>query len=319
MLKELKFVQGAVAKKDFLPAMTHFVIEDGFVRSYNGMIALCSPIPFDINCTPKAQPLVKAIGLCEDTISLSMTPAGKLKIQSGSFKTFIECIDEKTAHVLPDGDFVDNMDGETLLKAFTTLIDFVGDDASRPWTNGVLLKGQSAYATNNVIAVEYWLGLDIKEPINIPAPCIKEMLRVKEAPVSVQIGKDSITFHYEDGRWIRSQLFSNDWPDLAKIIDKTGDVQAVDERIFVGLDYLKPFMDKSGRIYFNGDKMTTSNTDSEEGANYEVEGLQIAGIYALEMLMCLKGHVKQIDWTMYPQPCLFYGENLRGVIVGMKL
>jgi len=29
MLRELKFVQGAVAKKDLLPAMTHFAIEGG--------------------------------------------------------------------------------------------------------------------------------------------------------------------------------------------------------------------------------------------------------------------------------------------------
>ena len=180
MLKELKFVQGAVAKKDFLPAMTHFVIEDGVVRSYNGMIALSSPIPFDINCKPKAAQLVKAISLCEDTIAMSMTPAGKLKIQSGTFKSFIECITEETSHVLPEGDFVQDFNGELLLKAFTVLLNFVGNDASRPWTNGILLKGCSAYATNNVIAVEYWLGVAVPLKLTFLPLALKSFYELKK-------------------------------------------------------------------------------------------------------------------------------------------
>jgi len=49
MLKELRFVQGAVAKKDFVPAMTHFRIEKGTVRSFNGNLAICSPLHWTWN------------------------------------------------------------------------------------------------------------------------------------------------------------------------------------------------------------------------------------------------------------------------------
>lgn len=86
MLKELKFVQGAVGKKDLLPAMTHFQIQNGHVRSYNGTLALSSPLPFDIDCCPKAEQLVKAIGQCDEVITLSMTPGNKLRVQSGKFQ-----------------------------------------------------------------------------------------------------------------------------------------------------------------------------------------------------------------------------------------
>ena len=105
MLTELKFVQGAVAKKDFIPSLTHFIIEDGTVRGYNGMLALCSPLPFDIACKPKADSLVKAIANCAETVQLSLTPAGRLSIKSGKFKAFIDCIpDETTPHVQPEGE-----------------------------------------------------------------------------------------------------------------------------------------------------------------------------------------------------------------------
>ena len=94
MLSSLKFVQGAVAKKDFVPALNHFRIEGGRVKGYNGMIALCGPIDLDLSITPKALEFTKAIQACTDTISLHITPAGRLSIKSGRFKAFVDCLDE---------------------------------------------------------------------------------------------------------------------------------------------------------------------------------------------------------------------------------
>lgn len=320
MLKELKFVQGAVAKKDFLPAMTHFVIADGKVRSYNGMIALCSPIAFDIACKPKAVQLVKAIANCTTTVTLSLTPAGKLRVASGTFKALVECVQEETAHVEPEGEYITNFDGEALLQAFKVLHPFIGNDASRIWTNGILIKGQSAYATNNVTAVEYWIGVNMPFVVNIPSDAVKEMLRIGEVPISAQLTETSISFHYNDGKWIRTQLFENTWPDLEKIFNKPSNPVILTEELFVALENLKSFTDKAGRIYINGDTLSTaSESDEEAGASYEITGFNVTGIYQLDMLKLLKGCVDRIDWSLYPAPALFFGERLRGAIIGMKL
>jgi len=32
----------------------------------------------------------------------------------------------------------------------------------------------------------------------------------------------------------------------------------------------------------------------------------------------LQGNVKTIDWSLYPAPCMFFGDKLRGAIVGMR-
>ena len=317
MLKELKFVQGAVAKKDLLPAMTHFAIEGGHVRSYNGTLALSSPIPFDIDCKPKAGPLVQAIANCNDTVTLSMTPAGKLRIQSGKFRAFVDCIDGETPHVMPEGDHVD-LDSEQLLKACKTLAPFVGNDASRPWTNGILLRGQSAFATNNVCLVEYWIGSQTPFTANIPMAAIKEMIRINEAPTHAQRTDNSITFHYTDGRWIRSQLYSTDWPDLSKVLDKPSNPSDMDSRLFEGLEVIKPFADKLGRAFFHGEAVKT-HIDEGEGASFDMVGFPFEGVYQIEMLKLLKDVAQKIDFSTYPSPCLFYGDRLRGAIVGMRL
>jgi DNA polymerase III sliding clamp (beta) subunit (PCNA family) len=318
MLTELRFVMGAVAKKDFLPALTHFVIEDGTVRGYNGTIALCSPIPFDIACKPKAEPLVRAIANCTDTVSLAMTQAGRLSIKSGSFKAFIDCVDGETAHAEPEGDRLE-LDGAAMLAALKAVQPFIGDDASRVWTNGVLLRGQSAFATNNVSLVEFWIGSTFPVTVNLPRAAVKEIVRIDEAPIHAQIAETSFTLHYANGRWIRTQLLPTDWPDVSRILttEEPVSMKELDKRLFDGLDVLRPFVDKMGRVFFESGNMVTHH-GTDEGASFALDDFQVDGVYNIEILRLLDGVATHIDWSLYPRPCLFQGERLRGALIGMR-
>jgi DNA polymerase III sliding clamp (beta) subunit (PCNA family) len=317
MLAELRFVQGSVAKKDFLPALTHFVIEEGTVRGFNGMLALCSPIPFDIACKPKADMLVRAIANCEETVSLSMTPAGRLNIKSGRFKALIDCAQGETPHVQPEGTITE-INGARLLEAMKALEPFVGDDATRPWSNGVLLRGQSAYATNNVALVEYWLQTDFPVVVNIPRAAVKEIVRIKEVPLHAQLDERSFTLHYSGGRWIRTQLLDTVWPDLKRILDVASIQEAIQPELFTGLCSVKPFVDKFGRIYFRDGAIHTHDNESE-GSSFELEGAT-QGVFNVEILQLLEGVADTIDWSTYPKPCVFYGKegHLRGAVIGMR-
>ncbi len=316
MLKELKFVMGAVSKKDFIPALTHFRIQDGTVRSYNGTLALSTPIPLDLNCAPKAEPLVKAIQNCDETVTLSMTPTGRLSVKSGAFRALIECVEEETPHVVPEGERIE-LDGDALLKALKVIAPFIGDDASRPWSNGVLLLGQSAFATNNICLIEYWVGAMFPICCNVPRSAIKEMLRIGEPPLWAQSTTNSITFHYSNERWIRSQLLENSWPDLVKVLSAPSQQTPIDGRVFDALVKLKPFADKLGRVFLKGGVLST-HENASDGASFEIADMQVEGIYQLEMMALLQDVVKTIDFTAYPKPCMFTGDRLRGAIIGMR-
>lgn len=316
MLKELRFVQGAVAKKDFIPALTHFAIEPGRVRGYNGMLALCSPLPFDIACNPKADVLIRAIANCDDTVTLSMTPGGRLSVKSGKFKALVNCVDGETPHVEPEGDHI-AIDGDALLGAVRTAAPFIGNDASRPWSNGVLFRDDSAFATNNVCLVQCWTGVRFPFPVNIPESAVKEMLRIDEAPVSAQVAENSVTFHYGDNRWLRTQLLSTEWPDLERVLNCKSDQRPLDQELFDVLAKLKPFVDKQGHVYMANGVVSTS-LDPEAGASYELESATVDSLYNIEMLALLQNGVTTIDWTGYPGPCMFHGERFRGAIIGMR-
>lgn len=317
MLLDLKFVMGAVSKKDFIPQLTHFVISKGVVRGFNGTIALGSPIACELECKPKAEPLVRAIGHCEETVQLTLTGAGRLKVASGKFKAFIDCAEGESPHLHPEGEDYD-MDGEYLLKACEILSPFIGGDASRPWSNGIMFRGQSAFATNNITLVEYWIGKPFPRELVIPKSCVKELLRIGEAPIRVQANQHSLTFHFTGDRWLRTLLLdANSWPDINRVLNRPNAATLIDVTLFPALVKIKSFVDKLGRIYFANSGVTTS-MDDNQSANVEIPGWSHDGVYNVDMLCLLEGVATSIDWGGYPGPCMFFGERLRGAIVGMK-
>ena len=314
ILDSLRFVQGAVATKDFIPVMTHFSINKLRIASYNGRIALSSPIEFDIDCNPKAFPLIKAIGACEDQIKLSMTTAGKLAIKSGRFKANIDCIEDASLlGVVPEG-MEYNFEFSKLIEGFEKIAKFIGTDASRPWSNGILLHGQSIYATNNVCLVECWIGENLPT-INIPQQAITEILRIKLIPINLRVSDTSASFIYSDDCWLRTQLLGANWPDIQRIINVDSSPIPIAPEFLKSVVKLKPFLSEDKQIHITPGLIST-HENSQEGTSIEFD-IQFSGIYNFDMLALLDNTMVSADFTTFPKPALFFGDNLRGAIVGV--
>jgi len=317
MLSSLKFVQGAVAKKDFVAALQHFRIKDGLVKGFNGSLALCGPIDLDLSVQPKALPFIKAIQACQDTIALHVTDAGRLSVKSGRFKAFVDCIQEEFPDIEPEGDTI-KMDGG-LLKVLKKLAPFIAEDASRPWARGILFRGQSAFATNNVVIMEHWLGYTFPVEINVPKSAVTELLRINEEPEAMQVTPNSVTFHFSNRRWLRSQTYSLDWPDIGKVLDREATPRDFPEALFTSIhDCLIPFLEEDGGIYFRDDGSITTSYAEGLGAAVQFEPFGAVGKYNAEQFMLLDGVAERIDLGTFPAPSLFYGDKVRGAIVGMR-
>lgn len=316
MINALRFVQGAVAKKDFIPSLTHFHIRGGSIRGYNGMLALCCPIDVDLDCSPKAFALIKAIQTCKETVQLHMTPAGRLSIKSGKFKALVDCIPDGYPEVQPEGEVI-LLDGK-LLKILKLLAPFVADDASHPWACGILLREQSAFATNNVVLIEHALGYSFPVALNIPHSAVLEMIRIGEEPQSLQVCESSVTFHYSGNRWLRTQIYSTQWPNVARILDREGSPLLVPDGLWEAAASLVPFVDKLNRLYLQKGMVTTGHGEGA-GASMEVPEVLHAGCFNVQHILLLKNVANTIDLAAHPAPCLFFGDNLRGALVGMRL
>jgi len=317
MLESLRFVQGAVAHKDFVAALTHFRIEKGLIKGFNGMIGLCSPIDMNLDITPNAEQFVKAIRTCKDTIQLHVTKAGKLSIKSGQYKALINCLEKESfPEIVPEGKPIEVEKG--FLNAIKKLELFIVDDASRQWSRGILFRGKSAYATNNIILAEVWLGYDFPVEVNIPRAAINELLRINEEPSSIMVSENRITFLFSGDRWLCSQTLSTQWPDVTGLLNKPSNALPVPLGLFQALADIAPFTDTMEKVYFQPGLVSSDISSSENGASVELETINFSGIFNYKQILLLDGVANKIDFSTYPAPCAFFGENIRGVIIGMR-
>lgn len=324
MLDALRFVASAVAKKDFVPELTHFKIKGGRVTGYNGQIALSSDIDCDLDVQPQAVPLINAIRACPGTIALSVTPAGKLAIRSGKFRSFVNCMADEIAHfVEPEGDTIEL--GPHFLPGIKRLAPLMGVDASRPWAMGIKLHKQSMFATNNIMLAQYWHGYDLPLDAVIPAAAINELLRIDEEPTRVQMTENSVSFWFGAKRWMRSQLLvDGGWPVErvdALMANNGRDMRPLPENFAEAVETLKPFLGERGSLYLSPGRISTAPVD-EDGTSVECELPQVTEMQAYHQvhLTLLAKVAALMDWTSYPAPCQFSdGERMRGVIIGQKV
>lgn len=325
MLDALHFVQGAIARKDFVPEMTHFHIKDGGVTTYNGALTLFSPIALNFDVSPKADQMIKAIKSCSgSTVTLHLTPSGKLSIKSGQFRALIDCLPLRAPPLQVNNTGATIALEGGLLPILRKMLPFVAEDASRPWARGVLFDGTAARATNNIVIVEHWLDKVVfPEPVNLPKTAIAELLRLGQEPVSAVIGEGSITFSFEEGRWLRAQLYPTDWPDIGRVLKDFKDcpgAQLIMPDVWQGVEQLLPLADAERcAIYFNPSTIATH--PNEQGAVVDVEEvfkLDKTAILNINQFYKLKGVADLIELGTYPGPCPFFGKDLRGAIVGLR-
>jgi hypothetical protein len=281
------------------------------------MLTLSSPIALDLDASPKAGAFIKAIQTCKSTVQMSLTTTNKLAIRSGGFKAFIECNEEPYPDIVPDGERVEVPEG--FLDALKQLERFIAEDDSRRWARGILFRGESAFATNNVVLAQFWLGATFPRDICIPEPAVQELLRLKETPIAVQISAQALTFHFEGDRWLRAQAYATDWPPVEEMLDKNQAeaVATVDDGFFTKVAELTPFTDDLNRLYFKDGRISTHPIE-DSGASMECSMAQV-GIFNAKQILLLEGLATNIDFSSYPRPSIFYGENVRGLLVGIKL
>lgn len=314
MLDALRFVRGAIAAKDFVPVLRHFYIGGGIIRGSNGKMTICSPIEGVPDCCPEGLSFIKAISSCESEPSLTLTKAGRVKISAGAFTAFVAAIPvEQHLHVEPEGSRVAMAPG--LLDAIKAMRSFVGTDASRQWSTGILLTGTHAYATNNVIAVEHVLATTMPRAC-LPAFALDELLRINEDPIAYSSSANNLTFYFTGDRWVKTQLLPSDWPPIDEMLNATISATTPPHPdLFKALQLLRPFADEMLGVTLDENGLRVG--DAEDAARFAIAGGLPPGFFHLDMLMLLKDSTA-IELSEYPSRVPFNRPRLRGIMMGMR-
>jgi len=178
VIETLRLVRGAVAKKEIVPTLTHFHIYDGRIQGGNSRRSInceCTDLK-GFNITVPAERFLKAVDACNGEPKLKVTEGGKLSISRKRFKALLPLEDHDKYPINDNPGDYKNINAESLLLALRTLQPFIGDDATRDWSNGIWIHEGFAYATNNVVLAR--VEVECSDSFILPADAEKEVLRI---------------------------------------------------------------------------------------------------------------------------------------------
>lgn len=319
MRDTLNLVRGAVSKKDLLPVLTHFHIYDGRVQGGNGRIAIDAPCPSleGFDCTVPAERFLKAIDVCDGEPKLKLTDGGKLTVSRGKFRATLPLANHQAFPRVA----ADNAGGvltllHPILPMLRKLYNFIGEDASRPWSCGILFRDDFAWATNNVCLARVPYGA-IREFV-LPIFAIDELLRIGKEPSSLLIEDNSLTFSFDSGWWMRVQKLHGQWPDVTKFMpaELPADTWAADT-LREAVRKVLPFCPDPKHPVINTGPDGVSTLDGEMSAAVGLDGLP-PGRFRAEPLLAVLDAAKGIDLGAYPGGCYWCGDGIDGVVVGMR-
>lgn len=186
-------------------------------QAQNGRYTVDMPTDLPV-CTVPAARLIAAWLACKGTPEPQVTDAN-LTIKAGRVRARIPLSDggmyprtqsnERTLDTPPG-----------VAKLLDRLDPFVATDASRPWATAVCLAGGYAYATNNVVLVRVPFPALLPHPVNVPQAVFEAVTALGE-PVGLGFNGDAVTFYFEGGAWVKTQLITGDWP--TKTVDGLAD------------------------------------------------------------------------------------------------
>ena len=307
-----------LTKKTGAPNETHIKLVNKWAVAFNGIIAAGQPINEDLSACPHAQTLPEALTKCGLQFTIEQPAEHKLVLKSGKFKANIPCINTELLYV---GN-IDNSNydlNERFMEGLGAINIMPNENGQQVHLVSLLMNGQSIIATNGTMILEYWHGLDLPSGLAIPKDFATALVKSKKKSVGLGCSKSTITVHFDDRSWLRTQLYADVWPDVRPILNRPCEPEPMPADFFQGLVSIVPFS-TDGLVHF-GNGLILSHASEDAGASYAVPGLQAGPIFPADQLKLCQPYMQKVDWQAkadFGTMAMFFGEKIRGAIMSRQ-
>jgi hypothetical protein len=313
LTKALNFV--ARCHKDKGAAyQTHALINNNEIKATNGVLTLSHPISESLTACPHTTLLETALKKTKESFSLTMKSASELQVKSGRLRTTVPCLPsiEMLPTILPDP-LVASLT-EEFAVGVRCVSPFVKENSPHIITASALLSSGSISCTSGPFLLEYWHGVSMPT-LCVPKPFLTVVGDIKDTPIGFGFSATSLTIHYADNRWIKTQLYQERWPDLSAVLNRPHKQTPVPAALAEGIATVSGYND-STRLYFRDGYIRSASIG---GAEYEIP--ELAGVNVIlgtNDLSKLISDITHLDIIGADGVSFFYGKNFRGAISHIK-
>lgn len=294
----------------------HIIFEDGTLRAFNGIVSFEANSDLDPSehFAVNESKLAVALRACEGKGLKVSVNKEFLVFKQNKLTIRVRKIDPDAVFsarlVRPSRDA--RAAAGNLLEALKTVAPFVSSDASRPWSVAVLLRDNYAWSTNNLSIVRSPVSelFDARIPgAVVPLLCMLpaiDWLSVNKELQTITVGckRSFVAFPSSQGEWPDVNKFFTGHPKKLPLLDED-------------------LLDAAKTVEKFADRFVTLNDSSVEGksatieSEYQVEVKKGKGTYSARLLSLILTYAKRADFSHYPSPIPFSGDELEGIAVGV--
>lgn len=319
LIEALKFVSPAQAKNGTV-SQTFCNIAFGWVAASNGILTIATKIEeADLTVCPHSTMFADALSQVETEMSITQVSASYLSVASGEFRGVVPCVSPDQVPITPPDDPVAIID-DRIKHAFEAVLKVPNEQSPEAYKAGALLQAGSVVATTGAIIVEYWHGIDLPPGMLLPKAALQAVAKAKKPLERFGFSGNSATFWFEDGSFIKTQLFAERFPQYSQVIDDpSANFWPVPDRFFSAVETVAKF-NEHGKVYFKEGEVVSDLRD-ETPSLYKIDGLPEGVGFDSKLIAIIKDKAQRIAFGTDAKgtPLLrFIGDNIRGAIAALE-
>lgn len=318
LLTALRFVSVA-QREEGVTYQTHCRFADGYVTAFDGALAAGFPVQEEWELCPHTLKLIAALERVTGAASLTALDNKTLAVNSEKFRATISCHGGgDLMKIAPDPAMYPIND--TWKQAADIAGTFNQDGAQLMVDASVCTADGSVVGCTSRTIIECWHGIPTPPGLIIPKLFVSILMKIKTPMSRFGFSPQSFTVWFEDGSWLRTNLFIEQYAAYGPVITKSeaANPSPIIKEIFEGIRKVAPFAGDT--IVWAGDSCVRSQFDPRHAkAIYDVKalaGMPMVGLNIKQML-ALEALIERIDYSVQ-DVIAWFGGNARGVIASVR-
>lgn len=318
LLTALRFIEVA-QRDDGVPYQTHCWFANGYVNAFDGILAAGFPVSggMPLGC-PHTKKLIAALSKVRGAYGLTMLDNHQLSVSTDKLKVAVPCLSpidlDRVVCDPPNYTLTDKFKEAAELAGM-----FVKEGAQSVLGASVVTRDYSLFGTDTIALVEAYHGCHMPAGLMIPKAFISAMLKVPAALTHFGFCEQSLTVHFENGGWLRTQLYIEQPPKLDTILSTFAESKTVPipVELRAGLEAVLPHAE-GNRVILLENEIRTS-LDENVGAVYRCDGLPFNVPINGGLLRTMTGVFDSADFVTHKNYVVFTDseKQVRGILAKM--
>jgi hypothetical protein len=290
-------------------------IANNWILASNGTIMMATNVQEDLHACPHTHQFLEALNNCSVALSIVQLSEYQIAVNSEPFKGIVDCINANDLTFLHTP-LIDTIIVNTKLKeSFKILNPLITESEDNALYSNILIQDGSAVSTNGNIIIEIWHGESFNgRRLAINKQCATALIKTDKEIKGIGSSENFISFYFEDNSFLVSKTVDLKYPEYTGIFKNECNPWPIPENFFKALKAIKPFCDY-GIVCFNNSRVTNL-TDVGNESSYIVEGIPDGMSMDIASILLIEPYVTSIEFDTEQNKLFFFGDNLRGVILG---